>query len=252
MTNRSDEPPPIDPMTPADGGHWAVAGADGARPPAGHAGLSQGEALKSEALADDDLDLLDPLWTQPKRVNRLTVLLAGGLVAVLGFAGGVLVQKHHDSGLVAPTAGAQTAARAFARSGAGGGGLPDFGALPGGSGGVPGVGNRGAVGGGTEGGIGSGPGTGTGRGTGESGGTGGSGSGSGVPVVVGKVVSVNVGGLVVEDFAGRRVAVHVAGRVPVTTAGLGGLRAGATVSVSGSRAADGSVTASSVVSRSAG
>jgi hypothetical protein len=66
------------------------------------------------------------------------------------------------------------------------------------------------------------------------------------------VVSVSSGGLVVKNFAGAMVTVHVGVGVPVTTSGLGGLKAGASVSVTGTKAGDGSVTATSVTSRKAG
>jgi hypothetical protein len=65
-------------------------------------------------------------------------------------------------------------------------------------------------------------------------------------------VSVSQGELVVKNFAGLKVSVHVAVGIPVTTSGLGGLKAGATVSVTGTKAGDGSITATSVVSRKAG
>lgn len=147
---------------------------------------------------DDDLDLLDPAWTPPQRINRLTLVLAAGLVAALGFAGGVLVQKRHDAGLAGPSA-AGAAGRNF-RAGAGGG----------------------------------------------------SGTADGTPVVVGKVASVAAGTVVVENFAGTRVTVHVGATTPVTVPGMTGLQVGATVSVAGAKATDGSVNATSVVSRGTG
>jgi hypothetical protein len=64
----------------------------------------------------DDLDLLDPVWSPPHRVNRLTILLAGGLVAALGFAGGVLVQKYRDAGLAAGGSAAMSTAARQARA----------------------------------------------------------------------------------------------------------------------------------------
>jgi Domain of unknown function (DUF5666) len=86
------------------------------------------------------------------------------------------------------------------------------------------------------------------------GGFGGGGSGavsaSGTPVVVGTVASVAANRITVTNFAGQTVVVRVPARTPVTTPGLGGLRKGQTVSVEGTRASDGSVTATAVVSRS--
>ena len=54
---------------------------------------------------DADDDLFDD--AAPKRTNRLTLVLLVALLVVGGFAGGVLAQKHHDTGLVA--AGARRA-----------------------------------------------------------------------------------------------------------------------------------------------
>ena len=186
----------------------------------------------------EDLDLLDQVWTPPQRVSRLTVILAVGVVAALGFAGGVLVQKQHDAGLAgASNSGTAAAARQFARAnGFGGAGAPGgFGA------GAPGIGGTAGSGAAGTGGTGSG-------GTG----SGGTGSASGTPVVVGTVVSVGRGTLVVQNFAGAKVSVHVPAGTPVTAASLTGLRAGMTVSVIGTKAADGTVTATSVSSRSNG
>lgn len=173
--------------------------------------------LDPDPAPEDDLDLLEPAWVASRRSNRLTVLLAGGIVAALAFGGGVLVQKHHDRALVAGAA-TSGAARVLARGGAAQGLAT----------GPPAV-----------------------DGSGGSGGFGGSG-GSGAPVVVGTVVSVHADVLVVANFGGQKVTVRVPAGVPVTTSGLGGLRAGASVAVTGAKAPDGSVTATSVVSRKAG
>jgi hypothetical protein len=181
----------------------------------------------------EDLDLLDQVWTPPRQFSRLTVILAAGVVAALAFGGGVLVQKRHDTGLAgASNSGAAAAARQFARAnGFGGtGATGGFGAGAPGTGGAAGSGAAGS--GGT--------------------GSGGTGSASGTPVVVGTVVSVGQGTLVVQNFAGAKVSVHVPAGTPVTAASLTGLRAGMTVSVIGTKAADGTVTATSVSSRSNG
>ena len=71
-----------------------------------------------------------------------------------------------------------------------------------------------------------------------------------MPVVVGTVVSVGTDRITVKNFAGAQVVVHVPAGTPVTTAGLGGLTKGRTVLVQGTRAQDGTVTATAVVSRS--
>ena len=52
------------------------------------------------------------------------------------------------------------------------------------------------------------------------------------------------------NFAGTKVVVRVPAGTPVTTPGLTGLKKGQTVSVEGTRASDGTVTATAVVSRS--
>jgi hypothetical protein len=185
----------------------------------------------------EDLDLLDQVWTPPRRVSRFTVILAAGVVAALGFAGGGLVQKQHDAGLAGASNSGAAAARSFARANGFGG----TGATGGFGAGAPGTGGTAGSGAAGSGAAGSG-------GTG----SGGSGAASGTPVVVGTVVSVGQGTLVVQNFAGAKVSVHVPAGTPVTAASLTGLRAGMTVSVTGTKAADGTVTATSVSSRSNG
>jgi hypothetical protein len=167
--------------------------------------------------ASDDLD--DDLfagWEPQRRVTRLTVVLAACLLVVAGFAVGAVVAKRATSGTTATAAGLAGAGGAAAREG--------FGGFGGGAGGFRGGGTTGA------------------------GTTGGAGTGS--PVVVGTVASVAANRITVTNFAGKTVVVRVPPRTPVTTPGLGGLKKGQTVSVEGTRASDGSVTATAVVSRS--
>jgi hypothetical protein len=172
----------------------------------------------AEPAAEDD-DLFDREWDRPRRTNRLTAMLVAGLVAVAGFAVGVIVQKQHDASLTAsPTAG-------FAGAGAGRQRAGGF------------TGSGGAV-----------PAAGSGAGAAPSGAAPSGAAGSGVPVVVGTVKSVSGTTLVVTDFAGTAVTVQVPASATVTTSGLGGLAVGVPVSVEGSKAADGSVTATAVVS----
>ncbi|HET9653947.1 MAG TPA: hypothetical protein VFP72_01235 [Kineosporiaceae bacterium] len=203
-----------------------------------------------DPVPDGDLDLLGPAWTPQRRINRLTLVLTAGLVAALGFAGGVLVQKQHDAGLAGPSA-AGAAGRTF-RGGAGGQGFggQGFGGQGGGAGQGFGGNGSGTVGSGAQGPGGSRGAAGSGPSGADAGG--GSGTAAGAPVVVGKVVSVAAGTVVVENFAGTRVTVHVGATTPVTAPGVTGLQVGATVSVTGDKAADGSVNATSVVSRGAG
>jgi len=165
--------------------------------------------------AGEDDDLFDREWDRPRRTNRLTAVLVAGLVAVAGFAAGVIVQKQHDANLTAtPTAG-------FAGAGAGAGRQR--------AGGSTGLGAGGAL-----------PGTSSGAGAGA--------AAAGVPVVVGTVKSISGTTLVVTNFAGTAVTVQVPASATVTSSGLGGLAVGVPVSVEGSKAADGTVTATAVVS----
>lgn len=194
----------------------------------------------------DDLDLLGPDPSRPK-LGRLGALLAAGVVAALAFTGGVLVQKNHDRGL-------SGAARADMPGPGGQEGAAQR--IPGGGAGMPG--GYGGTGSGTDSGSRS-------SGSGKAGssassapGSGGSTTGSGssgasaTPVVVGSIVSVKGSALTVKNFAGRSVTVHVPDDTPVTVPGLSGeLRAGTTVSVTGTTAADGSVTAATITVRSA-
>jgi hypothetical protein len=195
---------------------------------------------------EDDSDLFEREWDRPRATNRLTVLLGAGLVGVLGFMGGVAAQKHHDAGLTASSAAAVSALRNRAVGGGFGGTGGGFGGTGGGFGGT------GSGFGGT--GSGASPGAGSGAGSGAEAGAAGSGAGSssGLPVVVGTVKSMSGTTLVVTNFAGKAVTVHVPPTATVTTPGLGGLKVGATVSVSGTRQADGSVTATAVINRRTG
>ena len=68
---------------------------------------------------DPDDDLFDDAFEAPRRTNRLTVALVVALLVVGGFAGGVLVQKHHDVALAAAAAGVP---RRGGQGGAGAGG----------------------------------------------------------------------------------------------------------------------------------
>ena len=72
----------------------------------------------------------------------------------------------------------------------------------------------------------------------------------GAPAVVGTVASVGTDRITVKNFAGAQVVVRVPAGTPVTSAGLGGLRKGQTVLVQGTKAQDGSVTATAVTARS--
>ena len=176
-----------------------------------------GEASSGLADPDDPDDDLFAGWQPRHRVPRLTVVLASCLLVITGFAVGAVVAKRS-------AASATTTVTAARFAGAGGGGAGGAGAR-GGFGGFAGAQGNGAPGGAV-------------------------GAGSGTPVVVGTVASVAANRITVTNFAGKTVVVRVPAGTPVTTPGLGGLRKGQTVSVEGTRASDGSVTATAVVSRS--
>lgn len=151
-----------------------------------------------------DDDLFDESWEAPRKTNRLTVVLVVALLVVGGFAGGVLVQKNHDTALAAAAAGAGTR-RAGGATGAG---------------------------------------TGGGRGQGAQA-TAAPGSAD-TPVVMGTVRTVDTDAIEVTDQSGAIVRVFVPRTATVTTRGLGGLAYNTPVSVTGTKAVDGSVTATSV------
>ena len=73
------------------------------------------------------------------------------------------------------------------------------------------------------------------------------------PIAVGTVASVNADRLTLTNFAGKTVTVTVPPNATVTTtSGLAGLKPGAPVSVTGAANPDGSVTATSITSRTTG
>ena len=73
------------------------------------------------------------------------------------------------------------------------------------------------------------------------------------PIAVGTVASVDADRLTLTNFAGKTVTVTVPPNATVTTtSGLAGLKPGAPVSVTGAANPDGSVTATSITSRTTG
>ena len=230
MTTRTDGPDwfhgPVAPQ-PADG-----------TPPA-H--LDDEVPVDDEPPVDDEAagdDLLDD-WAPPQRASRLTRVLAVAVLAAIVFTGGALVQKQFGSG----TAAGAGVAFAGGRSGA----FPGGGEGPAGFGGAGAPGQAGRAG---QAGA-SGP-----AASGAPGASGASGASSApssaaatAPAVVGTVSSVSDGDLVVENFAQKTVTVHVPATATVTAPGLAGVAAGMTVTVVGTKAADGSITATSVVAR---
>jgi len=231
---RVAEPPPdwmtprVDAAAPAAVGQGALAAPVGA---------SNGpDPAPSDLLAPVDpvdADLFEDGWSAPRRTSRLAAVMVAGIVAAAGFAGGTYVQRNHDQGLIPTAAAAGAGARAgFGAAGFGPGGF-----------GAGGLGGAGTGAGGST----SSAGTGTGSGA-----AGSSAAANQTPVVVGSVASVDATSLTVKNFGGASIVVHLSDTTTVTTAGIGGLKAGATVAVFGTKAADGRVTATSIVSRKAG
>ncbi len=173
-------------------------------------------------LEEDDADFTA---VPPRRhVPALTKLLFVAIIGALAFGGGVLVQKQHDATLTSASS------------------VPDFASLLG-SGGFPA--GAGARGGGAT--ASSAPAA----GGGGAGATAGGSTGD-VPVLVGTVVSVSGSDLTVQDFGGTSHVVHATATTTLSVVSAdwsGSLKAGATVSVQGTKAADGSVTATAVTQR---
>ena len=196
---------------------------------------------------EEDLGLIEASMGPPPRVRLLTAGLVLGILAALGFAAGAVVQRHHESILVGAQggAGANRAGRGAGAAGGGGFGGGGFGGGGFGGGGFGG----GGQGNGAPTGAGGGAGADAGGAGGAAGGAAGGDTAAATPIVVGTVTSVTPTTLMVKNFAGTVVIVHVPAGTPVTSRGLAGLKPGVTVAVTGTRAADGSVTATSVVSR---
>ena len=195
----------------------------------------------------------DPAVPPRRRANKVTVALVACLVLVAAFVGGVAVQKH-----AAPATGfAAAGARQGTGAAAGGYGVRAAGGFPGAESGTgtapggtaPGGTAAGSSADGTQAGTGT---TGTTTGT-TSGGT----SAAATPAVIGHVVTVTANSLTVKNLGGKTVTVHLSAATTVTAAWSGpgatpALRAGQTVTVAGTTAADGSVTATSVTNRGTG
>lgn len=176
--------------------------------------VPRGTAPQGATIDDDDADFAE---LTPKRgVPAITKLLLVGILVAAGFSGGVMIQKNF---------GASSASLST--------GLPGFtGEIPAG---FP---------------------TGAGAATGDGGASdGGNGEGSTAasgPVVVGTVVSVSGNDITVEDLGGATHVVHVTETTGLATAGVDwstSLKPGSTVSVNGTKADDGSVTATTVTQR---
>ena len=166
-------------------------------------------ARPTDRAPDDDAEFAELV---PKRqVPALTKLLVVGILVAISFAGGVLVQKQHDA--------SQTSALPTSPGGAGG--LPAF------------LTGAGATGGGSS--------TGRGPSTAASG-----------PVLVGTIESVSGGDITVKDLGGKTHAVHTGATTGFAVTGAEwstSLPPGTTVSIEGTKADDGTVTATTITRR---
>jgi hypothetical protein len=195
---------------------------------------------------------------------RGTARPAGGGLAVAGLGGGrsgagraANASGSGAGGSSGPAAAGSASAGASGGAGDGGGSGGASGAGGGGdtngAGGGDGGGANGAAGASGAGSNGPGGG-GAGTPAGAAGQANGAGAGGGeAPIAVGTVASVNADRLTLTNFAGKTVTVTVPPNATVTTtSGLAGLKPGAPVSVTGAANPDGSVTATSITSRTTG
>jgi hypothetical protein len=193
--------------------------------------------------AGDDLDLLAE---SGRKVTRITVILMAAILAGVAFLGGAVVQKQWGS---TSSSGFGTGGTAAAGRAGGFGAEGGFGGQAGGFGGGA-EGGFGGAAGGTTGGTTGGTGTQGGQGTG-TGSTGSTGT-SATPVVVGTVTKVSGRTLSVKNFGGKTITVKVPKGTTITSSSdsaLSGLAKGASVSVAGSTASDGTVTATSITAK---
>lgn len=170
--------------------------------------VPEGTAPQSAMTDADDADFAE--LPPKRRVPVLTKGLIVGILMVVAFGGGVMIQKQHDA----------SSASAFS-------GVPSF------SGGIPA--GAGAGGGGVS----------------NGGASGGSTAASG-PVVVGTVVGVAGNDVTVKDLGGSTHVVHVSATTGLATTSVDwstSLKPGTTVSVNGTKADDGTITATTVTQR---
>jgi hypothetical protein len=174
-----------------------------------------------QAMNHDSQDL-DLLAEVDRRPTRTTMILLVAIAVAVAFACGAMVQRHHG--------GAASEGRDAVAEGAGPGADGGFGRRPGGGalepedGAQPPLEAAGAKVGATQ----------------------------AVPVVVGTVTKVSASALTVKNLGGKSVPVKLPPGATVTlVAGraLVSLKVGATVSVAGKAAADGTVTATAVTVR---
>ena len=159
--------------------------------------------------ADEDADFAE--LPPRRRVPALTKVLIVGVLVALSFGAGVLVQKQHDASLT-------SAVPAFP---SGAGGIPAF------------LSGAGAPG------------------TGASSGGSSSAAVSG-PVLIGTVESVSGGDITVKDFGGAAHIVHTTAATGLATTGADwptSLPSGTIVSIEGTKADDGTVSATTITRR---
>ena len=172
--------------------------------------VSDGTAPQSAITDADEADFAEP--PPKRRVPLLTKGLIVGILMVLAFGGGVIIQKQHDASSASATSG-----------------FPSF------AGGIPAGAGAGAGGGGAS----------------NGGASGGSAAASG-PVVVGTVVGVAGNDVTVKDLGGSSHVVHVSATTGLATSSVDwstSLKPGTTVSVNGTKADDGTITATTVTQR---
>jgi hypothetical protein len=168
----------------------------------------EGTAPQSAMTDTDDADFAE--LPPKRRVPALTKGLIVGILVVVAFGGGVMIQKQHDAGSASASSGFPSFAGGIpAGAGAGGGGASNGGA------------------------------------------SGGSTAASG-PVVVGTVVGVAANDVTVKDLGGSTHVVHVSATTGLATTSVDwstSLKPGTTVSINGTKADDGTITATTVTQR---
>ena len=168
----------------------------------------EGTAPQSPMTDPDDAEFAE--LPPKRRVPVLTRGLIVGILMVLAFGGGVMVQKQHDASSASASSGFPSFAGGIpAGAGAGGGGASNGGA------------------------------------------SGGSTAASG-PVVVGTIVGVAGNDVTVKDLGGFTHVVHVSATTGLAATSVDwstSLKPGTTVSVNGTKADDGTITATTVTQR---
>jgi len=170
--------------------------------------VPEGTAPQSAMTDTDDADFAE--LPPKRRVPVLTKGLIVGILMVVAFGGGVMIQKQHDASSASASSGFPSFAGGIpAGAGAGGGGASNGGA------------------------------------------SGGSSAASG-PVVVGTVVGVAGNDVTVKDLGGSTHVVHVSATTGLATTSVTwstSLKPGTTVSINGTKADDGTITATTVTQR---